>query len=150
VEVAKPGDIGVAHAREQLARPRPLHLEVRDLERLLLHLDVHVGADAAEVISVRVEGCDDQHVVLGLAAVADAVADHLPVLVAEGCVADLPDLEIEHVVREDPVGGLQGVGPGEVPLAQGRLVPDADALANGSMLRGWLRNGWARANPPIP
>ena len=145
-EVAQAGHVGIGQSRQELARPRPLHLEVRKRKGLLLDLDVHVGADAAEVIGIRVEGGDDQHVVLGLAAIADAVAEHLPVLVAERPVPALPHLERRHVRREDPVGRAHRIRPLEEPLAKWGLVPDPDRLADGVM----LRHGIAEVGDPVP
>ena len=97
------------------------------------HLDVEAVDDLPEVIEVGVEGGDHPGVVVR--ELEDgAVADHLPVRVAERRVADLPDLEAEHVVREDAVGRRQRVGATEVPLAKRRLVPDAHVLADGAVL----------------
>jgi hypothetical protein len=48
-----------------------------------------------------------------------AVHDHLAVFVADGPVADLPDLERGHVIREENVRERKRVPPLHVPLAQG-------------------------------
>ena len=69
------------------------------------------------MVDIGVERRDDHDVVLGLAAVDDAVAEHLALLVAERPVAALAHVERGHVGREDPVGGTQRSRPLEEPLA---------------------------------
>jgi hypothetical protein len=116
-EVAEGVHVRVADPREELAGARPLHLEVREPFGQRLDLDVEVACDLAEVIEVGVERGDHPGAIAG--ELEDGpVTDHLSVLVAEGRVADLADVEPEHVVREDPVGGRERVGPAEVPLAE--------------------------------
>src|SRR4051812_3351312 len=98
---------------------------VRD--RLDLHL--HPVDDVLEVVEVGVERRD--HPAARVGELEDrAVPDHLALVVAEGGVPDLADLEAEHVVREDPVGRGEGVRPVEVPLPERGLVPHPDVLAD--------------------
>jgi hypothetical protein len=47
----------------------------------------------------------------------------------------LSDFEPEHVVGEDAIGCGKCIATAEVPLAQRRLVPDADVPPNGVVLR---------------
>src|ERR1700694_4680632 len=63
-----------------------------------------------------------------------AIADHGAVFVAEGAVAHLSDRQTEHVVGEDPVDGLHGAPAPKLPLAQRRLVPNANPLPHGPVL----------------
>ena len=118
---------------------------MRELLGERLDRDVHPRHDLAHVVEVGVEGRD--HPGARVRELEDrAVADHLPVLVAERRVAHLADLEPEHVVREDPVGGRESVGPREVPLAERRLVPDPDVLPDGVVLADRV----AEVGRPVP
>ena len=132
-EVAEALDVLVDEVGEHLARARPLELDVRELLGDWLDRDVQAGHDLEHVVEVGVERGD--HPGARVRELEDrAVADHLPILVAEGRVADLTDLQPEHVVGADPVGRGERVRAAEVPFAQRRLVPHADALADGVVL----------------
>src|SRR5207302_8333147 len=81
-----------------------------------------------------------------LTAEDDAVAEHPALLVHERRVARLADLQPGHVPREAVVSGLERPLAREEPLAQRRLVPDADRLAH----RVVLRYGIAEVRDPGP
>ncbi|CAA9551789.1 MAG: hypothetical protein AVDCRST_MAG79-2762 [uncultured Thermoleophilia bacterium] len=131
-EVPQRLEVRVGQRREQLAGARALDLQVRQLGRAVHDLDVEAtGADPPEVVAVGLERRDGEHPERAVAAVQHrAVAEHPPPLVAEGAVADLSDLQRAHVVREQVVGRRERVGPAERPLAERRLVPHADGLAD--------------------
>jgi hypothetical protein len=100
------------------------------------------------VVEVGVEGRDHPRVVVG--ELEDRpVAHHLPVLVAEGRVADLADLEPEHVVREDAIGRREGLAAAEIPFPQRRLVPDAGPLPDRLMLGNRIAK-MIRPAPALP
>src|SRR5919108_1528871 len=93
-EVPEALDVFVGQVREDLARARPLKLDVGKLLRDGLDVEVEVADDVAEVVEVGVERSDDP--AARLRELEDGpVPDHLAVLVAERPVADLPDLESE-------------------------------------------------------
>jgi len=128
MEVRQTFHVRVADRRQHLARTRPLKLHVR--QRLRDRLDPHaeVAHDLLEVIEVGVERGNHPYV---LAEVEDrAVSDHLPLRIAERRISNLPHVETQRVVREDPVGGTQGIRAAEVPFPERRFVPDADALSD--------------------
>ena len=56
------------------------------------------------------------------------------VLVQEGRVADPSGPIGKHVVGNQAVGGAQRIGPVEIPLDQGRAIPDPGSIANGRVL----------------
>ena len=58
------------------------------------------------------------------------VAQHLSVAIAERRVANLAGLEVAEVLREDVVSGAEGVRTLELPLPEGREIPDADVVAD--------------------
>ena len=132
-EVREPADVCVAEACEQLTRPRALQLDVRQLRRDRLDLDLEPVDDLLEVRQVGIERRDHPSVLV-VELEHRAVADHLPAVVAERRVAHLPDFETDHVVGEDPIGGTERVRSAEVPFAQRRLVPDASILPDGPVL----------------
>src|SRR2546428_1894655 len=118
---------------------------MRQLGSDRLDRDVEAGGPLLEVLEIRVESGDHPGVLV-VEAEDRAVSDHLSVGVAERRIADLAARKAEHVVREDPIGGAQRVRSAEVPLAQRRLVPDADTLAN----RPVLGDGIAEVVGPEP
>ena len=80
-----------------------------------------------------------------------AVVDHQPVVVAEGAVADLPDVEAEDVVGVHPLGGGQRVGTAELPLVERRDVPHAEVVADGlGTHRRYRRSRRSSTTPPPP
>src|SRR6185312_5681554 len=123
----------VREVGEELARLGPLDLEVGELLGDRRDLDLQADDHVLEVVEVGVE-CGNDPAARVRELEDRAVADHVPVLVAEGRIAHLADLESQHVVREDAVGGDECIGAVEVPLPERRLVPDANALADGVVL----------------
>ena len=112
---------------------RPLVRAVEDLD-----VEALLRRHAAELVDVARQRRDHEDAgVLRVARVErDAVAEHAAVLVAERGVARLADLHRRHVVDEAVVDRLERVLAAEDPLLQGRLVPDADRLADGVVLVG--------------
>ena len=96
---------------------------------------IEIGVERGNRDALVVGGLEDR-----------AFADHLAVLVTERRVPHLPDLEAQHVVREDSVGRLHGVGAAERQLAQRRRVPDTDVVAD----RVVLGDGVAEVLGPVP
>ena len=116
---------------QQRHRVRPLHRDQgrlrRDVARLTYGGDVvlHPGevlCDAA--------GVDDDDVVVGGAAVDDAVVDDAAVGVAHGGVHRLAVGELAHVVGDQALDRLGGAGALQHHLAHVRHVEGAGALAD--------------------
>jgi hypothetical protein len=145
-EVPERVDVGPSDDRShQLARPRPLDLQARQLGRDVLDLDVEPLGRVGEVVGAVVPVRADPEPVRGVTE-HRAVVHEQPVLVDERAVAHLAVPHPQDVVRVHALGGLERVGTLERPLVQRREVPHADALAH----RAVLRLDVAEARDPQP
>ena len=133
-EVPKVVDVGPRHDRaHEVAAARSLDLQARQLRRDVGDLDLEALRRVGEVVGALVPVRADPQV-LGGVAEHGAVVDHEPVLVDERAVANLAVPHADDVVRVHALGGLEGLGPAELPLVQGREVPHAHPLAHRPVL----------------
>src|ERR1700674_270950 len=133
VEIPQVADVGVGQTPEQVTRVGALELDVGHLLGDRLDLDLQALARGVEMLEVGIERSDGPRVVVS-ELVDGAVADHGPVLVAEGTVPDLADRQTEHLVGEAPFDRLHSVATAKIPLAQRRFVPDPCVLPHRLML----------------
>ena len=128
MEVRELGEIGIRDAADDVPGARALDLHASALVAHRHELDVESGRGSAEMILAG-EQPGDEHDPLGPEVEDGDVVEGHPLLVADRRVVDAPDRHVGAVLGHDVVGGSEGVGPTELPLAQARVLDDAHAVS---------------------